>query len=169
MPRFFLLSVLLIAAFTASSQSGWDIDYIKVDSISSKDVTRLVKIDFKSRRLSPVDKEEKRISVRYFISPQDTGQLVIEKDTLSFIERRNIHIDWGFYNEQYLECTHYSSNRSLQAYETEIMEVKEDSILFRLHLETYSKVKGKVSGKPIRWTALTWIEKKKLDGVLIQK
>lgn len=167
MTRIFILSIFLGCVFAASSQGSWDIGYIEIDSITTKDITRLVKIDFRHNHTGEM--HGKNRSVRHFVDTRDTGQVVIEKDTVDLIERRKIYTDHGSYGDQYLECPDYASNQLLRAYETEIMDVKEDAILFRLYFEIYHKRKGKINSEPYRDAALYWIKKDKLDGVLIKK
>jgi hypothetical protein len=166
-PNVFILSLFLTCTSVASSQGRWNIGYIKIDSITSKDISRLVKVDFKKKSFS--ESKNENSSIRYFITPKDSGQIVIWKDTIELIERRYIYVDDGSYNAQYLECPDYEPGRLLRVYENEIMEVKEDSILFRLYIEIYNKRKGKITGEPYRDSALCWISKDKLDGVMIKK
>ena len=167
MIRIFILVILLTPIFHATSQGGWNIGYIEIDSISAKDAGKSVKIDFKQKHI--VNKEKKNRSVRQLVEPKDTGQITLGGNAFELVERRKIYADWGYYQEQYLECPGYENNRLVKVYDSEILQVKKDSILFRLHLEIYNKRKDKATGEPVRDTVLSWIEKEKLDGVIIKK
>lgn len=170
MKRSCLLAMLLAIWFSASSQSAWDIGYICIDSISSKDIGRLAKIDFKWRT-DPSNNTVIRDNrnPRYFITPIDTGQIVFAGDTIELIERRKIYADWGLYREQYLECPNYKQQSILKVYETEIIDVKEDSILFRVFFEIYARGKRNKAQITTRDTALCWIKKNQLNGVIIKE
>ena len=160
----FILIGLQIFAINGLSQGGWNIGYIEVDSIAEKDISRQVKIDFK-RNYSLVQDIEKK-SIRYFIEPQDTTLINIDGNTIKLIERRKIYVDHGNYNDQYLESLDFVDNRLMKIYNSEIVEVRRDSILFKLDLELYSKMKGKWISIPFIKTILSWIDKEKLDGVM---
>lgn len=164
MSRLIAILILVSLAFTASSQGNWNIGYIPIDSLQPSDTGRQVKIDFKHPGINTPPRQ-----IRHFVEPKDTGQITLEGNSIDLIERRKIYVDHGSYKDQYLETPGYSDNRILRIYDSEILEVKNDSILFRLYLEIYTTRKNKIAGDPVRQTVTSRIGKNKLDGVMIKK
>lgn len=128
------------------------------------DTGRQVKIDFKNPGINKTTRQ-----IRHYVEPEDTGQITIEGNSIDLIERRKIYVDHCSYKDQYLETPGYSDYRILRIYDSEILEVKNDSILFRLYLEIYTTRKNKIAGDPVRQIVTSRIGKNKLDGVMIKK
>ncbi|MDX2360812.1 MAG: hypothetical protein QNK23_08405 [Crocinitomicaceae bacterium] len=147
--------------FNSYGQGGWDIGYIQADSVSLSDIGKDVKLDFK--RL-------KNNSFHWNLSTQDTATLLINEEEIELVEIRIIHLDWGFYHEQYLECQNYSINQTLRIYHTVIEDSNDNSIKFRLYIEVYLKnKKGNLYGNPRRWCRSIWIDKKQLNGLMFKE
>jgi len=143
------------------SQSTWDIDYIKVDSISKKDIGKEVQIDFKNQKGKGEGK-----SFRYSLPREDTGILVIDKESLVMREVRKVHPDWGLYKEQYLESLNeVKTDTRLRIINSVLKEVNQDSILITASVE-WRKIKKKKSDSVINATYDIWIEKNKLSGLI---
>ena len=140
----------------------WNIGYIQIDSIGAKDIGRLVKVDFKN-----IHDQVNKAGINS-IRSRDTARLVLWGDTIEFKEVRIISPDWGDYILQGLACRNYKSNLDLEIDESEIMDIKPDSILFKLYTRLYHTKKGKIKGDATKDTVLAWIEKRKLDGVMFK-
>lgn len=163
-----MIICLLQMSFYSFAQGGWDIDYITIDSLSIKEIGRDVKIDFKNTSY-PIGSGNP--DFMYFISKQDTGSLELDGEIIEFVEQRIIHLDWGFYDEQFLESVNYSDNEIIRIYHTVIEEITSDSILFRVYIETYGRDKKgeiKYGLQPRRRCEKVWINKTKLDGVMVK-
>jgi hypothetical protein len=168
------MKILFFLSFTFSflfssnlfGQGGWNIGYLPIDSVGLSDIGRDVKLDFAGNtKFSSGNSNQ----VRTIVSPQDTAKILINEEEVELVEVRNIHSDWGFYNEQYLECESYSTNQTLRVYHTVIEDLKEGSIKFRLYVEVYPRnKKGKLYNNPKRWCWSLWIEKEKLSGLMIE-
>ena len=134
-----IIALLVFAIFTSSylqAQGGWDIGYIFQDSISASEIELEVKVDFISRDRK-LSQSKHPIN---FLSKEDTSLIVLcGNDTLRFVEKRNIHSDWGFYNEQYLESANYLNDENIRLRTTKfvIREVQTDSIYFELHASIF--------------------------------
>jgi hypothetical protein len=164
MIRTIFILFLPFLTLISNAQGSWNIGYIPVDSIDPEDINKEVKIDFRHTRRHFDEKINR--SFRYFISSKDTGQIQLKEMSLDVVEVRKIYPDHGDYAEQYLECTNYENNRLLRVYDSEILEIARDSILFRLDVEIYDKRKNKIRGGPVLESRRCWIEKNKLDGVM---
>ena len=152
-------SILLSIFFALSSlaQGGWNIGYIEIDSINSNNIGALVKIDFRNNRNVSSARNTKWI--RSFIESIDTGQINIEGKTIELVEKRKIYVDHGDYDEQFLECPEYSNNQVLRIYKSEIRDVTDSLIQFKLKLEIFNTKKRKLTGSSIEKEVIVWIEK----------
>ncbi len=103
---------LLLMVLNSFSQGGWDIDFIPIDSLSTDDVGRDVKIDF-TKNSTIQDSVTQHLM--FFISREDTGSVTLDNQTIKFVEKRSIHLDWGFYDEQYLESLNFSGNQIFES------------------------------------------------------
>jgi len=161
------LSVQLLIPHISLAQGGWDIGYKTIDSIGLDDIGKDVKIDFiKKSDISKITSE----FLMNFITIGDTSTVNLDGEIIELVEKRNIHLDWGFYDEQFLECSNYTKNQTLRVYHTIIEDIKDDSVLFRLYIEIYNKYKnGKIGANPRRRCQIVWIEKSKLSGILLKK
>ena len=78
-----------------------------------------------------------------FIALEDSVTILLDGQEIELKEKRNIHLDWGFYDEQFLECLDFSKYGVLRIYHSVIEEQNEDSLLVRLYIEIYYKHKFK--------------------------
>jgi hypothetical protein len=153
-------------SFDSSSQGGWNIGYLPIDSVGLSDIGKDVKLDFGGKSIFSTGNLNQ---VRTIVSPQDTAKVLINEEEVELVEVRNIYSDWGFYNEQYLECKNYSINQAIRIYHTVIEDVNGDSIKFRIYIEAnWRHKKGNFNGDPIRSCRSLWIEKEKLSGLMIE-
>ena len=163
------MSVFFFTSVNCLGQGGWDIGYISVDSLGKQDIGRDLKIDFRNES----DTSNTIPSfIMNLVAIEDTVTIHVKGEKMTFIEHRNIHLDWGFYDEQFLECPNAPNNKVIRVYHTVIEDIKTDSILFRLYIEQYDKYKNrkvKVGTIPRRRTESVWIVKKIIKGVMIKK
>ena len=153
-------------SFHSYGQGGWDIGYIYIDSLNSSGIGKDVKLDF----IGELNSDASALSFRGFISNEDTITLVVDEEEIELIEKRNIQVDWGFYDELYLECTGYSSNQLLRIYHTIIEEINENSVKCRLYIEISGKNrKGVIVNNPRRRCESVWINRSQLSGMIIKK
>jgi hypothetical protein len=154
------LSFLFLIFLTvfSNAQGGWDIGYLKADSINRNHIGKIVRIDFKSTNswTNPGGQGH----IRSYIATKDTGTVTI--DTTSFIlaESRKIYADHGGYSDQYLECIS-CKQEILLIYDAKISDLDEHSIQFQLDIEI--KETGQILRKE---TKTVCIDRKKLDGVM---
>ena len=164
--RNLILTTMLFFTFNVFSQGGWDINYIQIDSITNSNVGQQVKIDFKHKETKKTIASKK--SIRRYLLPIDTSVINLAGKNTTLIEVRKIYIDFGFYKEQYLECLDYKGGYVLRIYESEILEVTEDKIKFRLKTQIYKTNNNSAYEEPVIKNETEWIAKNKLDGVMIK-
>ncbi|MCE7991646.1 MAG: hypothetical protein HEP71_06690 [Roseivirga sp.] len=161
-----LFYTTLLIPFSSLAQGGWDIGYIPIDSIKPTDIGKDIKLDFRAASDTTSRVPDFLIN---FVGKEDTATIMLDNKEIELVEKREIHVDWGFYDEQYLECLNYSHNRVLRVYHSVIEMIKSDSLLVRLYMETYYKDnRGRISDIPNRFSKSVWIPKKELNGVMIK-
>jgi len=160
--------LLFILGNHCFSQGGWDIGFLPIDSIDQDVVGNDVKLDFKNQ--SDTTKTIPKFLMN-FIGLEDSVTILLDGKKIEFKEKRNIHLDWGFYDEQFLECTNYRNNETIRIYHSVIEEQNDDSILVRLYIEVYNRHrKGKKSkSTDRRYCESVWIPKEVLSGVMIKE
>ncbi|WP_415376678.1 hypothetical protein [Patiriisocius sp. Uisw_017] len=163
-----LIIFLLLIGNYCFSQGGWNIGYVSIDSISQNLIGRDVKLDF--RKESDTTNSIPSFLMN-FIAIEDSTSLLLDGEEIVLTEKRNIHSDWGFYDEQFLECIDFNKSESLRIYHSVIEEQNEDSLLVRLYIEIYYKyTKRKERISPDRRYCISqWIPKDKLNGVMIKE
>lgn len=163
----FIISLLLIGNY-CFSQGGWNIGYVAVDSIRQDLIGKDVKLDFRNE--SDTTKSIPSFLMN-FIASEDSAAILLDGKKIELKERRNIHLDWGFYDEQFLECENFTKGESLRIYHSVIEKQNKDSLLVRLYIEVYYKLtKRKERISPDRrYCVSQWIPKEKLNGVMIKK
>ncbi len=155
---FLIIFLLQFVSVDSFSQGGWDIGYIRIDSVNKSLIGRIVKIDLKH-----INKIEGYYSkTTTILMTKDTGEIEINGEVIKFIERRKIYVDMGFLGDQYLEGTS-TANKIIQIHNCEIREVDETKIHFRLVCKISD---GKIPDSLIEKTYFTWILKDKLDGLI---
>jgi hypothetical protein len=151
MDRFFLILLLTITGLPCMGQGGANIKYVNVMDINNEFLNRDVRIDFKSK-----DKDYRHMTA-------DTVTLKIDTDYLTLIEKRKRGVDYWYYNEQYLESIDKGDGKSVKIFDAKVKEVKPDSIMFTLTIETFDQ------DKKIRTEAKDiWIERNRLAGVMVK-
>lgn len=164
---YLLLSVQLLIPCIALGQGGWDIGYVSIDSIDQQHIGKDIKLDFRAQ--SDTATSVPRFLMG-FIGKEDTAKISIDDRIVKLIEVRDIHVDWGFYDQQFLECRDYGRNMVLRVYHSVIENVKTDSLLVRLYMETsYKDRRGRISDTHNRFSESAWIRKEKLNGVMVKK
>ena len=150
------------------SQGGWNIGYIAIDMVSQDLIGEDVKLDFRSRYDSINTIPEFLMN---FIAKEDSVTILLDGKEVELKEKRNIHSDWGFYDEQYLEYSNFNKSEIVRIYHTVIEKQTKDSILVRLYVEVYNtNNKGKVSNNlDRRYCISEWIPREVLNGVMIKK
>ena len=159
---FKLISAIFLLSLTTScnAQGSWNIGYLKVDSINSAHIGKVVRIDFKTER--PLSRPSSQRSIRSFVQFTDTGKVTIDSSIFLLAERRKIYVDHGSYNDQYLECIN-STQAPLFIYDATIAAVTERAIQFRLNIEI-----GKKSNPTKKETQFVWIDRNSLDGAMYE-
>jgi len=159
--------LLLLSSNNCFSQGGWNIGYVPIDSINQDLIGRDIKLDF--RKESNTTKTTLK-PLMNFIALEDAVTILLDGKKIELKEKRNIHLDWGFYDEQFLECLDFSKNKSMRIYHSLIEEQNEDSLLVRLYIEIYYKYKkrkGRITPDN-RYCISQWIPREKLMGVMIK-
>lgn len=164
----YILSIILIGFIGGNcfSQGNWNIGYVEIDSLNSDYLNTQIKLDFKHDWLK-IKKPEKR-SVRHYVTPEDTAYILINNSKTVLIERRAIYVDHGSFNDQFLEIENYDKNISKRIYDTEIIGLEEDRIKVLVEIQNYKmnneKIKEELESKTVEF----WIDKDKLDGIMIK-
>tara|TARA_R110000850_G_scaffold185386_2_gene311100 strand:+ start:256 stop:774 length:519 start_codon:yes stop_codon:yes gene_type:complete len=150
------------------SQGGWDIEYLSIDSVDRNIIGKDVKLDLRSK--SDGTKNIPAFLMN-FIGLEDSVTILLGGKEIVLKEKRNIHIDWGFYDEQFLECANFSSNETIRIYHSVIEDVNDKSILVRLYVEIYDDYTKEQNNSHIirRYCESTWIPRELLNGVMIKR
>ena len=158
--KIFTSTFLLSLTIFCKAQGGWNIGYVKVDSISKNHLGLRVRIDFRSSGTWKSSGRKRHI--RSYVGTKDTGTVRIDQNLLILAERRKIYADNGIYNDQYLECIN-CKKESLFIYDAKIVGVDKHSIQFQFDIKM-TKADGTLKGeqKNIR------IDRNKLDGVMYE-
>jgi len=163
-----LIFFLVLISNYSFSQGGWNIGYISIDSIGQDLIGRDVKLDF--RKESDANKSIPNYLMR-FIAQEDSATLVLDGKKIKLKEKRNIHLDWGFYDEQFLECVNFTKSSSLRIYHSVLEGLNEDAVLVRFYIEIYYKHKNRKEqiSPDKRYCISEWLPKDILNGVMIKK
>ena len=141
-------------------QSGSNVQYVQVDSISPKYFDRDVKIDFKSRRLSENIYSGRRC---------DTVSLKLNGKMCDLIEVKDTSPDFHRFGKEHLESHNYKPGTVVSIYKMRMLEMSSDSILFQLTLQAQESKRN----KPIRMIDLEIIKvlvpKNMIEGIMIKK
>jgi hypothetical protein len=158
MPKLVTLIFFIGLTTLCNAQGSWNIGYIEVDSISKEHVGRVVRVDLKSN--NPFISPDGNRCTRSYVGAKDTAELTIDTTLFILTERREIYVDHGDYNKQFLECIN-CGNVSIQIYDSKILEVDQMAIIFQLDIEIENddKVKRKE-------TKIIKIDRNLLDGVM---
>lgn len=147
--------LLILPVLSSSAQGSWNIGYISIDTLNKRHIGRTVRIDFKTPKIKKEPAAKRHI--RSYVGTRDTGVIELDAALMSVTEKRRIYPDHGNYDDQFLECLDCKGS-SFRIYDAEILEVDEQSILFRIVTV--------LVGKKDKHSKLIWIERDKLDGVL---
>ncbi len=157
--------ILFLLGNFCYSQGGWDIGYVAIDKIDQGLIGKDVKLDFKNQKDS-LDTIPRFLM--NFIAIEDSVKIFLAGEEIELREKRNIHCDWGFYNEQYLEYSNFNKSEMTRIYHTIIEELTNDSIFVRLYTEVYNKNVKRKAYHGRRSYLKEWIPKDKLKGVMIK-
>ena len=106
--------------------------------------------------------------MRHYVAPEATAYLLINNSKTVLTERRKIYVDHGSFNDQFLEIENYDKNISKRIYDTEIVQLEKDSIKVRVVIQYYKiqneKIKEELESEIVEF----WIDKDKLDGIMIK-
>lgn len=169
-----IFTFLIFLSLNVFSQGGWNIGYIVLDSISISQIGEKIKIDFKKEN---VQKEniKKRIlknaidfSPIWYIRMMDSVQLKIENENYLIYEVRKIGVDYGYYDDQYLVLENRSNQKKLKVFDSEILTIKNDKILFRFFIGLRKKDAPDNLPNDLIFKDV-WIDKKLIDGVMYKK
>tara|TARA_B110001452_G_C14930246_1_gene325299 strand:+ start:258 stop:581 length:324 start_codon:yes stop_codon:yes gene_type:complete len=106
--------------------------------------------------------------VRHYVRPEDTAYILINNGKTVLIERRAIYVDHGSFNDQFLEIENYDKNICKRIYDTEIIGLEEDRIKVRVEIQNYKMNNEKIKEELESETVEFWIDKDKLDGIMIK-
>ncbi len=152
-------------SFFAFCQGSWNIGYIEVDSIETSHIGKSVKIDFRHHS-SERNTSSKR--VRSYVTPEDTTTITLNERQLRVTEKRNIYVDHGSFDDQYLEILDDDNALVDRIYDTRLIEIEADKFKFLITVETY-KILTKEREKKIDSKAMeVWINKGSLDGLMVK-
>lgn len=162
--------IIMIIGFIGTncySQGSWDIGYVEIDSLSSENLNVPIKLDFKHYWAKMKEPQKKHI--RHFVTPEDIAYLSINNNKAVLIEKRAIYIDHGSFNDQFLEIENYYKNGKRRIYDTEILQMEEDRIKVRVLIQCFKLQNGETKEELESETVEFWIEKDKLDGIMIKE
>ncbi|MBD3637593.1 MAG: hypothetical protein HUJ25_09590 [Crocinitomicaceae bacterium] len=165
----FSLTLIIIVWFIGANcfaQGSWDIGYVEIDSLNSDHLNTQIKLDFKHDWVEIKQPEKK--GIRHYVSPKDTAYLLINNQKTVLIERRAIYVDHGSFNDQYLEIENYNEALSSRIYDTEIIQLEADRIKVRVVIKNYKMKNEKIIEELESVIVEFWIDKEKLDGIMIK-
>lgn len=161
-----MLFILLMsqASYFAFGQGRWNIGYIEVDSIETSHIGKSVRIDFRHH-----SSEGNATSkwVRSYVIPEDSATITLNGRQLRVTEKRNIYVDHGSFDDQYLEILDDDNALVERIYDTKLIEIEGDKFKFLITVETY-KIQNKREGKIDSKAMEVWIHKGSLDGLMIK-
>lgn len=161
------IALAFLIGTNSYSQGSWNIGYVEIDSLNSDYLNAKIKLDFKSNRVT-IRRSEK-VSIRHFVVPEDTAYLLINKNKITLIEKRAIYPDHGSFDDQFLEIENHDKNISERIYDTEILRLEEKRIKVRITIKSFSIQREKISKEFKSEYLEFWIDRNKLDGVMIEK
>ncbi|MEK7224538.1 MAG: hypothetical protein AAB221_02510 [Bacteroidota bacterium] len=133
--RALFLSSLLFCSHFAFSQGAWDIDYLPIDSVSSKDIGKEFRLDLKTN--NPIKQFN---SIRARLSMFDTGFIYINDTSVELRENWKIYVDHGVCSEQFLvSVKEISPGIKLYLGNSVIKDITIDSIFLLSDLEFRKK------------------------------
>lgn len=146
--------------------------FISVDSVSKIGKGQKVKLDFRTRQgwigvvplAFPGLRGSRQIDGNWI---GDTVSLTIDDEEVVFFERKGKTVDWYQFMLERLESTTYRHRHVLIIPHSTIQEIRNDSMLIRLHIELYKQRKNKNWKKINVKVRDTWMETSRLDGFLI--
>lgn len=166
MRHFLIILITWFSGITCYSQGAWNIGYVEIDSLDTRYLNTPIKLDFK-HHWRKIKKPEQR-SIRHYVTPEDTAYLLINNEKVTAIERRVIYVDHGSFNEQFLKIENHDKNVSRGIYDTEILQLEDNRIRVRALIRSYKVRNGKLKEVLESETVEFWVEKDKLDGVMIR-
>ena len=169
-----VFTFLIFMSLNVFAQGGWDIGYVVLDSITGLQIGEKIKIDFKKENVQKenIKKRLKKNGIEFspiwYIRKMDSVQLKIENEDYFIYEVRKIGVDYGYYNDQYLILENGSNQKKLKVFDSEILNVKNDKILFRLFIGLRKKHTRDSQLNDLTFKDV-WIDKKLIDGVLYKR
>ena len=159
------IKILLIALFfvcsKSFSQGGVDIKFIPIDSVDARYIGQKIKIDFRPTQLNK--------SSLHTLSPRrDTMKMTINDKKIDLIEFHGRGADYWYFRKECLKSFNYNNGEVLIIRDIEIKEINADSILTQMTL-LLTENKQEANTEKKLGTVDIWVEKSKLDGILIEK
>lgn len=150
------------------SQGAWNIGYIHADSINESTIGIPVKIDFKHDFLESV--AIRRNWVRNYIQWEDSTVVFMDRIVVQLIEKRFLYTDHGSFDDQYILISpRGSGKKENRIYDTQLLKIEGEQLLFELRIETYIQRNGKwlLSDEPPLKSEI-WLSRDQLDGLMIK-
>ena len=166
-----IYAVLIFAAFTnwfnLYSQGGWDVEYLKIDSINNNIVSFSVIPDFKQGLPNVVDSLEQDMP----LWKEDVFYLYIEPyGILEFSEDRKVYADMCSFSEQSIISEPFRGKRRLKLLDANVLEVKQLYLVIEFKFGVYKGSNDKRRLKTLEQiTANLKIPRTALDGFLYRK
>lgn len=156
-----IVGILFLNTADLFSQGGVNVRYIAIDTVDQSLIGQKVKIDFKSTKRNK----------EYLIQKariRDTVRISIDNKLITVIERKGTGADYWYFDNEYLESFDYDLGLILRIKEIEILEMRTDSILFRMKMERYRKIQKELERVSLD-TKDIWISKEKIEGILLKE
>lgn len=156
-----LIATILIFSGDLFSQGGVDVRYVAIDTLNKSLIGQKIKIDFKSSNGT-----KRHVMQKARI--RDTVAITINDKPFTLFERKGTGTDYWYFDKEYLESFDYNPGLILRIKDIEIVDMSDDSILFRMTLDQFRKVKDNLEQVSSETTD-TWILRDKIEGVLIRE
>jgi hypothetical protein len=173
--RVILMLGTTLVAMSVNGQEKAPVRYIPTDSISFVPTNKKVKLDFKTDKQKIGKYPSYYPSLRGVNRSQDdihwygdTVVLAIDGQNIEFIERKGKTVDYYLFWVECLLSRDYKRGYSLVIPYSNILDIRTDSVLFRLTIDLYKKKKRHWKKLDSRTNRL-WVSKERLDGVLISE
>ena len=157
-----LLATLLVITVDLFSQGGVDVKYIPIDSIGTSILGQRIKIDFKSTTKGTKEYLIQKARIR------DTVKITIDGKLIEIIEHKGTGADHWYFEKEYLESFDYNPSKILRINEIEVLEIRTNSILFRMTMDQFEKMNEKLRLASSEKKDI-WVLKDKIEGILIKE
>ena len=131
---------LFLSANYCKSQDLLNVEYLPIDSLSSKFLEKEIRIDFKSNLLDTFIFGKTAYYIYELMIPSDSIKINIEGKEFIFSEKWIMHLDWFDFNDQTLEETNNNSIDKIYIREMFLKYFDEEKLILEIYIYSYLDV-----------------------------